>query len=130
MAELIDLTWNWNNGTIKQALAELPEKFDKAGMEAINEGADFIVMMAKAIVHVDTGTLQKSIRKERGGKGKTWRVVRVRAGGYYINRKTGKICDYATHHEYAFPYMRPAVHTGRKYIVDLIRQKVVEEVKS
>ena len=127
MPEIIDLTWNWENGTIKQALAELPEKMTKAGMESLDEGADFIVQIAKNIVHIDTGMLYKSIRKERSGK--DWKIVSVRAGGYYVNPKTARLVDYATHHEWQYPYMRPAVEMARSYILNLIRQKVANEVQ-
>ena len=121
----IDLTYNWEKGTIKQALAELPENMEKAAMEALDEGATFIVTTAKQFVPVDTGTLRKSIRKERGGIGKAWRVVRVRAGGYFVNPKTGKLANYAHWVEMRYPYLTPAVALGRQFIVDLIKRKVV-----
>jgi hypothetical protein len=129
MADVIDLTVDWDRGTIKKALAELPEKMEKAAFEALDEGADFMVVMAKTLVRVDTGTLQKSIRKERGGIGKSWRVVRVRAGGYFVNPKTGRLCDYAHWVEMHYPYMRPAFEHVRSYIKDLIRDGVVAEIK-
>ena len=130
MPDTIDLTVDWERGTIKKALAELPNKMEKAGMEALDEGASFMVTMAKTYVRVDTGTLQKSIRKERGGSGKGWRVVRVRAGGYFVNPKTGRLCDYAHWVEMNYPYMRPAYETVRNYIRNLIRDGVLREVQT
>jgi len=128
VSQTIDLTVDWERGTIKQALARLPEKMDEAAMEALDEGADFIKMVAKNIVRVDTGTLRKSIRKERGGT--DWRTVKVRAGGYFVNPKTGLICNYAHWVEMNYPFLRPAYDTARNYILDLIRKKVVEAIQN
>jgi len=118
----IDLTIDWKNGTIKQALARLPDEMNRKAMEALDEGADFMKMMARLLVLVDTGTLRKTIRKEKGAGN----IVRVRAGGYFINPKTGKICNYAHWVEMKYPYMRPAYRMTKPYIERLIRQKVVQ----
>lgn len=118
---LIDLTVDWEKGTIAQKLARLPEAAKESAMEAIYEGADFIVQMAKNIVLVDTGTLQKSIRKQRTRD----QTVSVRAGGYFVNPKTLRICDYAHWVEMNYPYMRPAVEMARSYIINLIKSNVV-----
>ena len=81
-------------------------------------------MMAKILVLVDTGTLRKSIRKERGAGN----VIKVRAGGYFVNPKTGKIVDYAHWVEFMSPFLRPAYRMTEPYIRNLIRQKVLERV--
>lgn len=117
------------SGTIKQDLAELPEKMLRAAFEALDMGAERMKQIAKNTVPVDTGTLRKSIRKERGGMGQYWRVVRVRAGGYHINPKSKRLCDYAGHVENRTPFLRPAFEQVRPYIRDLIRQRVVEAVQ-
>lgn len=122
--QIIDLTMDFEKGTINQKLARLPEEMKEAGLEAINEGADFIVAMAKNLVLVDTGTLQKSIRKQRTKDD----VVSVRAGGYFVNPKTGRTCDYAHWVEMNYPYLRPAVEMARSYIINLIKANVVEAV--
>jgi hypothetical protein len=122
--DIIDLTIDWERGTIAQKLARLPEDMKESAMQAIDEGADFIVSMAKTYVLVDTGTLQKSIRKQRTKDN----VVSVRAGGFYVNPKTRRLCDYAHWVELHYPYMRPAVDTARRYITNLIREKVVVSV--
>jgi len=124
--QIIDLTVDWEKGTIEQKLARLPEAAKEAAMQAIDEGADFIVVMAKTQVLVDTGTLQKSIRKQKTRDN----VVSVRAGGYYVNPKTGRTCDYAHWVELYYPYMRPAINMARGYILNLIKQNVVEAIKS
>lgn len=128
VTDIVDLTADFKKGTLTQRLAMLPDKMEKAGLEAINEGADFMKMMAKNLVLVDTGTLRKSIRKERGGKGRL--TVSVRAGGYFVNPKTGKLCNYAHWVEMKYPYMRPAYDMVRPYILRLIRQKVLEAFES
>jgi hypothetical protein len=122
---IIDLTIDWERGTISQKLAKLPDEMKESAMQALDEGADFIVIMAKTKVLVDTGTLQKSIRKQRTRD----QVVSVRAGGYFVNRKTGRLCDYAHWVELNYPYLRPAVDMARSYIIGLIKSNVVEAVK-
>lgn len=125
MTEIIDLSYDFDKGTINQKLARLPEQIEAAGMVALDEGATFIVNMAKNLVLVDTGTLQKSIRKQRTRD----KVVSVRAGGYFVNPKTGVICNYAHWVEIFHPYMRPAVEMARNYIIDLIKSGVVASVE-
>ena len=127
MSNVIDLTVDWERGTIKQALAQLPDKMTEAGMQALNEGADFMKIMAKTLVRVDTGTLQKSIRKERSP---TRNAMTVRAGGYFVNPKTGRLCNYAHWVEMHYPYMRPAWEMTRPFIVRKIRENVLEAVKT
>ena len=106
-------------------LAKLPEKMEKAALEAVNEAADFMVTLAKGYVLVDTGTLQSSIRKEQSGN-----VVRVLAGGYqFINPKTNKPCTYAVYVEAKKPFMRPAWESVRRFIVARIREKVLEKIE-
>lgn len=122
--QMADITLDFQKGTIKQDLAVLPEKMKKSALEAVNEGADFMVNIAKIHCLVDTGSLQKSIRKER-----TQDIVRVRAGGYVTNPKTGRIVDYAVYVEQKNPFMRPAWEATRKFVLNLIRQKVVEAIK-
>lgn len=124
MPEVIDLTTNWNNGTIEQVLAKLPEKMTQAAMEALDEGAEFMKVIAKSLVRVDTGTLQKSIRKQRAGT--DWKTVSVRAGGYFVNPKTGKICNYAHWVEMHYPYLKPAYETVKPFIIQQIKAKVIE----
>jgi len=128
MNNVIDLTIDWKRGTLKQKLARLPDDMNMAAVAALDEGAEFMKQMAKNLVRVDTGTLRKTIRKERGGTGAGWAVVSVRAGGYFVNPKTGKICNYAQWVEMNYPFMRPAYHMTESYIKNLIRQKVVESV--
>ena len=97
------------NPALKADLADLPEKLLDAAFEYLLESAQLIKGLAQVRVRVDTGSLRDSIRVERGGKGKHWRRVRVRAGGYITNPDTGRLVDYAGYVESKYPYLRPAV---------------------
>jgi len=106
-------------------LARLPDKMKEGALEALNEAADFMVTLAKGYVLVDTGTLQKSIRKEQSGN-----VVRVIAGGYqFINPKTNKPCTYAIYVEAKNPFMKPAWEAVKRFITQKIREKVLEKIE-
>ena len=120
---------DFEKGTIKQDLAALPQKMLDGAFEALIDAADFMVVMAKSYVRVKTGSLMQSIRKERGVSTDKRKVVRVRAGGYVTNPKTGKIVDYAIHQEHYHPYMKPAWETVRRMIEGQIKQKVLERVE-
>jgi hypothetical protein len=129
MANTIRL--DYRSRTIKEDLAQLPEKMLDYSLEAINDAADLIVGLAKVYVRVDTGSLRDSIRKERVGP--TYhrhRLVRVRAGGYIINPKTGKLVNYAAIIEAKYPFLRPAFLSVYPQIKSMIENKVVEGVNS
>ena len=126
----MSLSLNFQKGTVKQDLAMLPDKMLEAAFEAIDEAADFMVTIAKGYCLVDTGALQKSIRKERvPPTHEHHRVVRVRAGGYVVNPKTGRLVNYAVHVEKKNPFMKPAFDTVKSFLKDQIRQKVLERCK-
>ena len=109
---------------VKDDLARLPELMRESGLEALNDAADFMVIIAQTYVLVDTGSLQSTIRKEQRGD-----IVSVVAGGgATINPKSGKHVDYAIHVEHRVPFMRPAWETIRGLVERLIREKVVERV--
>jgi len=116
------------DGTIKQRLAELPEKMLDAAFEELDQQAELMKGIAQVLVRVDTGSLRDSIRKERGGQGKNWRVVTVRAGGYVTNPRTGRVVDYAVVVEQKYPFMRPAFEQVRGNIESLIQRRVAERV--
>ena len=120
----MSIRWNFLRDALEKELAMLPEKMEAAALEALNDAADFMVMIAQGRVRVDTATLQGSIRKEQSGK-----IVRVLAGGFqFINPKTNRHCDYAIHVEHISPYMQPAWETVSKFIDAKIREKVLERI--
>ena len=120
---------------IKSSLAELPEKMADYAEEILVSQAHLIVGLAQVYCPVDTGSLRDSIRMERGGRGKYWREVRVRAGGYVTNPKTGKIVDYASYQEFGTRYiygtyfLSRAVEEVAPTIKTLIEQGIVNIVK-
>ena len=122
------MTKNFENGTLKIALAELPEKMLDAAFEVLMERAELMKGIAQVLVRVDTGSLRDSIRVERGGIGKYWRQVKVRAGGYVINPKTNKLVNYAGIVESKYPFMRPAWEQVKGDIADMIKAKFVERI--
>jgi len=114
-------------GTVKQDLAMLPEKMLEAAYEELLQQAELMKGYAQINVRVDTGSLRDSIRIERTAPTHhLHRMVRVRAGGYVTNPKTGKIVDYAAIIEQRFPYMRPAFDAIRSDLGELIKRRVVE----
>lgn len=117
-----------NSTTVKQDIAAIPTKLLEGAEQAIMEVAQLMRAYAIWRVRVDTGSLRDSIRVERGGRGMHWREVRVRAGGYIVNPKTGKLVHYAAIVEAKYPYMRPAFEKVRPQIVDIINRICLDEV--
>jgi hypothetical protein len=112
---------------VKEKLANLPEKMLDWAMEVLLDQAHLMAGYASVGVPVDTGSLRDSIRVERGGEGMGWRQVRVRAGGYIVNPKSGKLVDYAVHVESRFPFMAPAFEMIKPQIEELLRTSIVEK---
>ena len=124
---IIDLQRAMDKGTLKYVLAELESKAPGWAEEVMLDQAHVMAGLAQALVRVDTGSLRDSIRVERGGKGRGWAVVRVRAGGYVINPRTGRLVDYAGIVEQRYPYMRPAYDAIKGTLAGMIEQKIVME---
>jgi hypothetical protein len=119
-----------NDPAIKQKLATLPEKMLEWAEEVLIAQANLMKGLAQVYVDVDTGSLRDSIRIERGGMGKFWREVRVRAGGYIINPKTGRLVDYARYVENRHPFMLPAWLEIKDEIAILLKANVLEKAKT
>ena len=124
----LDLTENFERGTLKIALAELPEKMLEGAFEELDQQAELMKGIWQVIAPVDTGSYRDSVRKERGGIGKNWREVRVRAGGYIVNPKTGRLVDYAVILEYKYHCGEIAWQQVCGNIEELIRRRIVLEV--
>jgi hypothetical protein len=112
---------------VKEKLAQLPEKMLEWASEVLLKQAELMKGLAQIYVPVDTGSLRDSIRVERGGEELHWREVRVRAGGYVINPKTGMLVNYAWIVEQLQPFMRPALEEVKPTIAEMIRSEVVEK---
>ena len=119
---------------IKAKLAELPHKMSDYAFEVMLKQAELIKALAQIYAPVDTGSLRDSIRIERGGENKSWRQIRVRAGGYVTNPETGRLVDYAKYQEYgtktvpATYFLTQAVQEVKPTIADMIRANVVAKV--
>lgn len=124
----MSLRFDFSKGTLKQDLARLPKEMLDAAFEQLDQQAELMKGLAQVFVRVDTGSLRDSIRKERGGEGERWRRVRVRAGGYVTNPKSGRLVDYAVWVEQNYPFMRPAYEQVKPNIEALIQRAVVERV--
>lgn len=112
----------------KTDLATLPEKMLDYALEVLLAQANLMVELAQVYCPVDTGSLRDSIRVERGGEGEGYRQVRVRAGGYITNPKTGRLVDYAGTVEQRQPFMAPAWEEVAPTIVDMLQNGVVEKM--
>ena len=126
---MTDIFVDLNSGTVKQDIADIPNKILEGAEEAIMQVAHLMVGYAQVHVRVDTGSLRDSIRVERGGRGMHWREVKVRAGGYIVNRKTGKLVNYAAAVEAKYPYMHPAWNEVQPEAQDIIRRICLEHIQ-
>jgi len=89
---------------IRGVLVKVESALDPQLETIFLQAAEMMKAIAKTLVPVDTGSLQRTIRIERKGK----HYVGVRAGGYVVNPRTKRIVNYQTHVEARTPYMRPA----------------------
>ncbi len=111
---------------VKGDIAQLPEKMLEAAWEEIIQAVTLMKALAQVYVRVETGSLRDSIRVERGGEGLNYRVIRLRAGGYITNPKTGKLVNYAAAVEAKYPYMRPAYDQVKGDLAFLISRGVLQ----
>lgn len=112
-----------------QDLSGLPEELLKAGLEAILEQAGLIRDIAQVNAHVKTGSYRDSIRVERGGIGAKRAKVFVRAGGYVVNPKTGKLVNYAVFLEKKYHTVGNAFNEVRPQIADVIKRFCLTRIK-
>jgi len=125
----VSIRLDFNKGTVKEDVAAIPNKLLEGAEQAILEVAHLMAGLAQVHVRVDTGSLRDSIRVERGGRTMHWRQVKVRAGGYVTNPRTGKIVNYAAVVEVKYPYMRPAWEQVRPQAEEIIRRVCLSHVK-
>jgi hypothetical protein len=105
---------------LKVDVGRLADEYDRVCVEVLEQVAHLVVGYAQIYVHVDTGSLRDSIRVERGGEGLAWRQFRVRAGGYIVNPKTGRLVDYAAIVEAKYPYLQPALEMAAPELVNTL----------
>ena len=116
-------------------LRKASESLNPKTVQGLIEVADRIVNDAKATVRVDTGSLQKSIRKQHHVSQGHIHNIAVSAGGYVTNPKTGRIVDYAHFLEYgtsrmpAYPFLMPALEMNRPSLRLVLRSKLRESMQ-
>jgi HK97 gp10 family phage protein len=131
----MSITFDVDDPAVKTKIATLPDKMLEYAFETLLKQAELIKGLAQIYVPVDTGALRDSIRIERGGEGKQWRQVSIRAGGYVTNPKTGRKVDYAGFQEFGTRYINGqlfltrAVEEVQPTIAEMIKANVVEKVK-
>jgi len=130
MTTVLDLTDGWKQGTIKQSIANIPDKLLEGAEQAIMDAAYLVLGYAQIHVRVETGSLRDSGRVERGGQGMHWREVRVRFGGYVTNPKTGKLVDYAAIIEERYPYLRPAMQEAEPEIRMIVNRICADQIET
>ena len=123
----MSIKYDFADTYVKQKLANLPENMLDWAFEVLMTQAELVKGLAQVYVPVDTGSLRDSIRVERGGESLNWRQVRVRAGGYVTNPKTGKLVNYAAVVEAKYPFMRPAFEEVKSTIGEMIKAEVVQK---
>jgi len=114
-------------------LTKIAGSLDKAVAEGLAEAAEKIKDDAKEFAPVDTGALQKSIRRsDVSSRGRQHKVSVIAGGGGIINPKTGREVDYAAYQEFGTsrtppqPYMRPALEKNREGIRRILTKKILE----
>jgi len=115
-------------------LAEIQSHLDPKTVEGLEEVADKIKEDAKELCPVDTGSLRKSIRKEKELTSLypfTY-TVGIAAGGQVKNPKTGREVDYAAHVEFGTsrmppqPFMGPAIEKNKEEVRRILSKKIME----
>lgn len=101
---------------VRAFLVKIENELEPGLQRIFLEHAHIVKNTAKSIVRVDTGTLKKSIRVEHVVSWGKEKHIAVRSGGYFVNPKTGRLCDYAGYVEQRYPYMRPAYEQDRPYL--------------
>ena len=96
---------DFGSGTVEQDIAQLPEKIYVTALEVVRDRAELMRDLWKINAQVDTGSYRDSIRLQWQGTGR--RICVVRAGGYIVNPKTGRLVDYAA-------ILEAKYHTGQQ----------------
>jgi HK97 gp10 family phage protein len=109
-------------------LAQFEESLDFGAEAGVKSVAEKIRDRAKELVQVDTGALQRSIRvgiySRPAGHVHS---IRVTAGGYERNPKTGRIVDYAVYQERGTSRMKAQPYLGPAY--QAFKDDLAKEIK-
>jgi len=115
---------------VKRNFDYLTRGIDPAAVRVLKAVAEDVKEEARELVPVDTGALRASIRLITTAKvaGNITRVG-VRAGGFVINPKTGKLVDYAIPIEFGWSKKAPQgflIPAASKKAVPIIRGLIKE----
>jgi len=116
-------------------LGRASERIDPETVEGLIMVAERVVEDAKATVRVDTGSLQRSIRRQHHVSEGHIHSVAVTAGGYVVNPKTGRLVDYGPYLEYGTskmppsPFMQPALEMSRALLLAVLGDKARASVE-
>jgi len=117
-------------------LTRIQGDLDAEVVEALDEVAEKIKKDAKDGCPVDTGSLQKSIRRQKHAMpARHVHAIGVSAGGYITNPKTGRKVDYAAYVEFGTsktrpqPFMQPAIEKNREEVRRILSKKVLEALQ-
>ena len=106
---------------VNRVFTILRREIDPIVVDALRLIAKDVKEEAKLLVPVDTGALRRSIRVTSTAK-TSGRVTRVgvRAGGYEVNPKTGRLVDYALPVEFGSSRQAP-----QGYLIPAVSKKAV-----
>jgi len=122
----LEVTWEGLEGLFAYLAEALPDAFREAALEGLDVTGDDGVDRAKQLVAVDTGSLQKTIRKEPEAHVEAgYLEVGITAGGGGVrNPKTGREVDYAPYVEFGTsrnrpqPFIRPSLRWASRRFPD------------
>ena len=136
MSVRIKMDWKGVDGFLRHLQKTMPDAFESALIDALQEAAYLGKERAKTLVPKDTGALQNSIRVERlAREASKILYTGIRAGGYIRNPRTGRLVDYASHVEYGTskqrpqPYLRPAQEYSMKRLPPIFWKQLSRRVK-
>jgi len=136
MSLRFSIDWENLDNYRRHLATDMPQAFEESALEALDKTADDARDRAKELVPVDTGSLRKSIRKEKHAlPAGNIIYTGIRAGGYIVNPKTKRLVDYASYQEYGTsrnrpqPYMRPALVWALKRTPDYFWKALSKRVK-
>lgn len=123
MSVRTEIVWEGLDDFKRHLSQTMPVAFKKSLEDALNKAAEDGKERAKHLVPVDTGSLKRSIRRERHAwPAKNIIYTGIRAGGYIRHPLTGRYVDYAgyveygTRHQRPQPFLRPALRYASRRI--------------
>jgi HK97 gp10 family phage protein len=117
-------------------LTRISSSLDAEVVDGLEEVADKIKEDAKNLCPVDTGSLRKSVRRQKhSSPSRHVHSIGVSAGGYVKNPKTGRPVDYAAHVEFGTsrtppqPFMGPAVEKNKGEVRRILTKEILEALR-